>query len=101
GIVGVEFSEGLHQRVRAVGGHRVTRFRKPAVDDGPHRTLLFDPDHFAYSFTVLICVRPSRSSTLSGQGIAPASCEAASAHRFAENPAGPRSAARGPQSSGW
>src|SRR6266542_1957522 len=74
GIVGVEFPEGRRQRVRAVGIHRVARFRKPAVDDGPHRTLLFDPDHFAYSLTVLICVQPSRSSTPSGQGIAPASC---------------------------
>src|SRR5439155_21508000 len=100
-IVGVEFPEGLHQRVRAVGVHRVARFRKPAVDDGPHRTLLFDPDHFASSLTVLICVQPSRSSTPSGQGTAPASCEAASARRFAENPAGPRYAARAPRSSGW
>src|SRR6185369_79699 len=97
----VEFPEGLRQCFGTVGIHRVTRFCKPAVDDGPHRALLFDPDHFAYSLTVLICVRPSRSSTPSGQGIAPASCEAASARRFAENPAGPRSAAREPRSSGW
>src|SRR5215216_4461281 len=94
-IIGVEFPEGRYQRVRAVGIHRVACLCKPAVDDGPHCALLFNPDHFAYSLTVSVCVQPSRSLRSSGRGIAPASCEAAFVRRSAENPAGPRSAAQG------